>query len=223
MDVMEYILAKFRDPLSGLTHCIGALLAVTGLVLLVCKAASPAKPWHIVSFSIFGSGMVLLYTASTLYHWLPLTDRGIACFRKIDHMMIFVLIAATYTPVCLVPLRGGWGWSIFGSVWGLAVTGMFLKLFWIGAPRWLSTSIYLAMGWMAVVGVWPLIQKLQAGALLWLLVGGVFYTVGAVIYGVKKPNPWPPHIGFHEIFHVFVVLGTLSHFWVMYRYIIAFA
>ena len=142
---------KVKDPISGLTHCIGACLAIVGLVLLVCKASLAGTAWHIVSFSIFGAGMIFLYTASTLYHWLPLSDKGTLLFRKIDHMMIFVLIAATYTPVCLIPLRGGWGWSIFGLIWGLAIAGIFIKFFWIKAPRWLSTSIYIGMGWMAIV------------------------------------------------------------------------
>ncbi len=214
---------KVKDPISGLTHCIGACLAVAGLVLLVCKASFVGTPWHIVSFSIFGAGMILLYTASTLYHWLPLSEKDTLILRKIDHMMIFVLIAATYTPVCLAPLRGPWGWSIFGTIWGLAVAGIFTKLFWMKAPRWLSTSIYIGMGWMALVGIWPLIQTLQPGALVWLVAGGLFYTAGAVIYALKKPDPWPPCIGFHEIFHIFVMMGSFSHFWMMYRYIIAFA
>ncbi len=214
---------KVRDPVSGLTHCIAALLAVAGLVVLVCKASFAGKPWHIVSFSIFGAGMILLYTASTLYHWLPLSSRGVLLFRRIDHMMIFVLIAATYTPVCLVPLRGPWGWSMFAAIWGLAAAGIFIKLFWIQAPRWLSTSIYIGMGWMALAGIWPLVCTLQGGAMLWLLAGGFFYTAGAVIYALKKPDPWPPFMGFHEIFHIFTMLGTFSHFWMMYRYITAFA
>ncbi|HVO65686.1 MAG TPA: hemolysin III family protein [Syntrophales bacterium] len=209
--------------MSGLTHFIGAILAVAGLVILICKSVNPVKPWHIVSFSVFGTGMILLYTASTLYHWLPLSENGIRNLRKLDHIMIFILIAATYTPVCLIPLRGPWGWSLFGSVWALAVIGMFLKLFWIQAPRWFSTTIYVIMGWLAVVGVWPLIKALHMGGFIWVLLGGLFYTVGAVIYAVKMPNPWPNVFGFHEIFHVFVIMGSVSHFWVMYGYVAKFS
>lgn len=216
------MIKKLRDPVSGLTHCIGAVLAVAGLVLLICETVNPVKPWHIVSFSVFGTGLVLLYTASTLYHWLPLSENGIRNLRRLDHIMIFVLIAATYTPVCLIPLRGPWGWSLFGSVWALAIAGIFLKLFWLQAPRWFSTTVYIIMGWLAIAGVWPLITALHAGGFIWVLTGGLFYTVGAVIYAVKLPNPWPNIFGFHEIFHIFVMLGSVSHFWVMYEYIAKF-
>lgn len=163
--------------------------------------------------------MILLYTASTLYHWLPFSEKGIRRLRKFDHMMIFILIAVTYTPICLIPLRGAWGWSLFGSVWGLATLGIFLKFFWLQAPRWFSTMVYIIMGWLALVAVWPLIHALQPGGLVWLLMGGIFYTMGALIYAVKKPNPWPGFVGFHEIFHVFVMLGSFSHFWLMYNYV----
>ena len=208
-----------RDPMNGLSHFIGALLAVCALTVLVVDASIPAKAWHIVSFSIFGAGLVLLYTASTLYHWLPLSDRGVQLMRRIDHIMIFVLIAATYTPICLIPIRGGWGWSLFGCVWGFALGGIILKIFWMGAPRWLSTSLYLAMGWMAVIGIWPLVKAMPLGALIWLVMGGLFYSLGAVIYALKRPNPWPKLLGFHGIFHILVIMGSASHFWLMYGYI----
>ena len=123
------MIKKLKDPVSGLTHCIGAVLAIVGLVFLIYGSTHPVKPWHIVTFSIFGAGMILLYTASTLYHWLPFSEKGVRRLRKFDHMMIFILIAVTYTPICLIPLRGAWGWSLFGSVWGLATLGIFLKFF----------------------------------------------------------------------------------------------
>jgi hemolysin III len=217
------VIKKLRDPMSGLTHCIGAVLAVAALVLLICESVNPVKPWHIVSFSVFGTGLVLLYTASTLYHWLPLSENGVRNLRRLDHIMIFILIAATYTPVCLIPLRGQWGWSLFGSVWALAILGIFLKVFWLQAPRWFSTTIYIIMGWLAIAGVWPLIKALHVGGLFWVLMGGLFYTIGAVIYTIKLPNPWPNFFGFHEIFHIFVMLGSVSHFWVMYKYVAKFA
>ncbi|MGD9488858.1 MAG: hemolysin III family protein [Calditrichaceae bacterium] len=213
---------KLKDPVSGLTHFIGAILSIAGLVILILKSVHPAKVWHIVSFSVFGAGMILLYTSSALYHWLSLSEKGNQRLRKLDHIMIFILIAASYTPICLIPLRGGWGWSLFGSVWGLAIAGIFFKLFWLQAPRWLSTMLYVLMGWLVIVGIWPLVTSLQTGALIWLLAGGLFYSVGALIYGKKTPDPWPGIFGFHEIFHVFVMLGTFSHFWVMYRYITLF-
>ena len=216
------MIIKLRDPVNGLTHCIGAILSVLGLIVLICKSMNPAKPLHLVTFSIFGGSLILLYTISTLYHWLPFSEKGIQRLRRMDHMMIFILIAATYTPICLVALKGVWGWSIFGSVWGLAVLGIFLKIFWLQAPRWFSTTVYVLMGWVAIVGVLPLIKALGLGGFLWILIGGLFYTCGAVIYALKKPNPWPRYFGFHEIFHLFVMLGSLSHFWLMYEYVTKF-
>lgn len=213
----------FREPMNGLTHCIGALLAVVGTIFLIMKVASPALPWHIVTFSVFGAGMVLLYTASTLYHWLPLTDRGIRLLRRIDHSMIFVYIAATYTPICLIPLRGPWGWSLFGVAWGVATAGILVKIFWMGAPRWFSTGLYLGMGWMALAGVYPLVRSLETGALVWLAAGGVLYSAGAVIYARKKPDPFPRWLGFHELFHIFVMGGSFCHYMVMYGYVSRYA
>jgi hemolysin III len=210
---------SLRDPVSGLTHCIAAALAVLGTVLLIVRATGPALPWHIVTFSIFGGGMILLYTASTLYHWLPVGERGVRVLRRVDHSMIFFYIAATYTPICLIPLRGPWGWSIFGVIWGLAIGGIVMKIFWITAPRWLSTGIYLAMGWLVLVGVYPLVKAMSPASLVWLVAGGLVYSLGAVIYALKWPNPFPRHFGFHEIFHLFVIGGSACHYVVMYWYV----
>lgn len=210
---------SLRDPMSGLTHLIGALLAVLATVLLILRSVNPVMPWHLVTFSIFGGGMILLYTASTLYHWLPLSENGTRFLRRVDHSMIFFYIAATYTPICLIPLRGPWGWSMFGVVWGLALAGIGMKIFWLYAPRWLSTAVYLAMGWLIVVGVYPLVQRLPVSALVWLASGGVIYSLGAVIYAIKWPDPWPGFFGFHEIFHLFVIGGSFCHFVVMYWFI----
>ncbi len=214
------MITKLRDPISGLTHFIGFLLAILGLVLLILKAADPVKPWHIATFSIFSAGMILLYMASTLYHWLPLSETGIQRLRRVDHIMIFIMIAATYTPVCLIPLRDSIGWELFFSVWSIAAVGLFVKVFWLQAPRWLSVSMYVTMGWLAILGIVPIIKALQPGGVFWLVSGGLFYTFGAAIYAVKRPNPWPNRFGFHEIFHIFVMLGSFSHFMMMYRYII---
>lgn len=210
---------KFRDPISGLTHFFGILLAIAGLIALLSRTYGPFTVWHTVSFSIFGGAMIFLYTFSTLYHWLPVSGKTLEVSRKIDHIMIFVFIAASYTPICLVTLRGGWGWSIFGSVWGLTIIGFFLKIFWLDAPRFLYTLVYLLMGWIIVIGVWPLTKMMPPYGILWLAIGGLFYSIGAVIYAIKKPDPFPNIFGFHEIFHIFILLGSLSHFWMMYRYI----
>lgn len=211
---------KIKDPVSGFTHLAGALLSIAGLVVLVCFAAIKATAWHVVSFSIFGASLILLYTASSLYHLLPVSDKATAVLRRIDHMMIFVLIAGTYTPVCLVPLRGAWGWSIFGVIWGTAIAGIFLKAFWMNAPRWLSTAFYLIMGWLVVIAFWPLINAVPAAGIVWLLAGGLMYTVGGVIYGAKWPKIESKLFGFHEIFHLFVMAGSICHFIFMFRYIL---
>ncbi len=205
--------------MNGFTHFIGFCLAIVGLVLLLGKSLHPFNMMHVVTFSVFGGGMILLYLASTLYHWLPLSEKGQAYMRKVDHSMIFIYIAATYTPICLVGLKGTWGWSLFICIWAMAAGGIITKLFWMHAPRWLSTGFYLAMGWLAIVGIWPLMQALQTGALLWLVAGGVFYSIGAIIYALKRPNLRSHVLNFHEIFHISVVLGSLCHFWVMYKYI----
>lgn len=208
-----------RDPISALTHLVGALLSVAGLILLVYRGATTGTAWHVVSFSIFGASLILLYTASTLYHWLQVSEEARRVLRRIDHMMIFVLIAGTYTPILLVPLRGAWGWSLFGVIWGLALAGLVLKIFWLEAPRWLNTLLYIGMGWLVVVAAVPLVNRVPPPGLIWLLAGGLFYTAGAVLYALKWPNPFPRVFGFHEIWHLFVMAGSFSHFWSIFRHL----
>lgn len=208
-----------KDPFSAISHLSGALLAAGGLALLVTLAALYASVWHVVGFSIYGSAMVLLYASSGLYHALDLGERGTRALRRLDHTMIFVLIAGTYTPLCLVPLRGPWGWSLIGSVWGAALMGVALKLAWLEAPRWVSTVIYLGMGWAALAAISPLVRTMPLGGLVWLGLGGLFYSVGAVIYALKRPDPWPARFGFHEIWHLFVMAGSFCHFWMMLAYV----
>lgn len=144
-----------KDPISGFIHSIGVILSVVALVLLIVKAVNPVDPWKIVSFSIFGTALFLLYTASTLYHWISVSGRTESILKRFDQMMIYVLIAATYTPFCLIPLRGPWGWSLFGVIWGLAVFGILWKLFQFKFPNWFSTVYYLFMGWLAVIAIFP--------------------------------------------------------------------
>ena len=201
-----------REPASALTHLIGAILSVGALAALIYRGAVSGTAWHVVSFTVFGVSLIVLYTASTLYHGLALSPRAKLAFRRLDHMMIFVLIAGTYTPFCLVPLRGSWGWPLFGVIWGCAALGMIVKIFWMNAPRWLSLGLYLLMGWLVVVAAYPLSQSVTAASLTWLGVGGLLYTVGAVFYAVKWPSPWPGRFGFHEIWHLFVMAGSAAHF-----------
>ena len=205
-----------REPFNALSHMAGAVASIAGLTLLVVFAAIKADVWHVVSFAIFGGTLVLMYTSSTLYHGLNLSDKGIAIMRKIDHITIFMLIAGTYTPFCLVPLRGPWGWSLLVVAWSIALAGIFLKLFCFNVPRWISTGIYLIMGWIFVAGVYPLVMALNLSSLIWLGLGGLFYSGGAVIYGLKRPNPWPDTFGFHGIWHLFVLSGSFCHFWAVF-------
>lgn len=211
--------SRLKNPISGLTHLAGVFLAVAGLCVMLVSAVRYGSAWHVVSFAIFGASLILLYTSSSLYHLLSLSERGVHILRRIDHIMIFVLIAGSYTPFCLVPLRGAWGWSLFGTVWGIALVGLMLKIFWLEAPRWFSVSTYLLMGWVCVVAIYPLIVNIPIGGIIWLALGGIIYSMGALIYSFKWPNPFPKVFGFHEIWHLFVLGGSFCHFWAVYSYI----
>lgn len=210
---------KFRDPISGLTHLLGAILSVGALAWLLWVAIQQGNVWQIVSFTVFGVSLILLYTSSAIYHIVQASARVIQNLRRLDHTMIFVLIAGTYTPFCLGPLRGPWGFWLLGIIWGIGILGILFSIFWIDAPRWLSTSLYLAMGWAIVVAAVPLVRSLPGGALVWLAIGGLMYSLGAVIYATKKPNPLPGVFGFHEIWHLFVLAGSFSHFLSVLRYL----
>jgi len=214
---MTYL--TLREPVSAITHMAGAVASLAGLILLVVAAAINAGWWHIISFSIFGATLLMMYSASSLYHAVNLSEKGILTMRKIDHVMIFLLIAGSYTPFCLVPLRGVWGWTILSLVWSMALTGTILKIFFMNIPRWISTTIYLIMGWLCIVAIYPLFNSLGTASLLWLVAGGLFYSTGAVIYALKRPNPWPSVMGFHEIWHMFVLAGSFCHFWAVFKYL----
>lgn len=210
-----------REPVNALTHGVGVLLAIAGLVVLV--VLSDGEPWRTVAFAIYGATMVLLYLASTVMHAAKVRPGVLRWLRLLDHAAIFLLIAGTYTPIALVTLKAvspGWGWAVFGTVWGFALLGVVFKLVWLEAPRWLSVVLYLGMGWLALVAIVPLLRALPWTALTWLLVGGLFYSVGAVVYARKRPNPWPGVFGFHEIWHLFVLAGSVSHFVLMLRYVL---
>ncbi len=209
----------FREPVNTISHMAGAVFSIIGVTLMVVFAAIKADAWHVVSFSIFGTTLILMYTASFLYHGLKVSDNVLTIFRRIDHVMIFLVIAGSYTPICLVPLRGPWGWSIFGAVWSVAIIGICIKIWAPHLPRWISTAIYLSMGWMCVIAVYPLVKTLAPISLIWLGCGGLFYSIGAIVYATKKPNPFPGKFGFHEIWHLFVLLGSGCHFWMVFRYL----
>lgn len=205
-------------PWSAITHGVGAALAVIGTAaLLSCTVLGGCNVWKLVSFAIYGLSMIGLYTASTLYHCINTTVQGRIALRKFDHTSIYFLIAGSYTPVCLIALRGPWGWSLFGVIWALAIAGLFMSLFWINCPRVLTSAIYIAMGWLAVVALYPLWQTLGWRGVAWLLAGGVLYTIGGVLYALKWPGRDNPRFGCHEVFHVFIVLGSVAHFLLFYR------
>lgn len=212
--LIQSIAMNLREPLNGLTHCLGVLLAAAATVALAARARTS---FELASYLVFGAGMILLYLASTLYHWLPVSPAGQRLLRRVDHSMIFIYIAATYTPVCAVALQSTLGWAVLILIWSLAVVGVAMKVFWLEAPRRLSTALYVVMGWIALGVLIPLEKAIMLGGVLWLIAGGVMYTLGAVIYAVKRPNFGV--MGFHEIFHLFVIAGSACHFWTVFHYI----
>ncbi len=201
---------KLKNPLSGSLHFIGALLSIAAIVLLILSGLG--DPWKIISFSIYGSTLLILYSCSTLYHWLPQEAGGKnQIFRKLDHLSIYLLIAGTYTPFCLVTLRGPWGWSLFGVIWGLAIMGILIQAVYINVKRWITTSIYIGMGWMVVIALKPIYESLQLNGIYLLVAGGLAYSIGGVVYTLKKPNI-SKYFGYHELWHIFVLLGSFLHF-----------
>jgi hemolysin III len=210
-----------REPINGLTHLAGALLSFAGLLALVIKASlTTGSALAITSVTIFGISMILLYTASATYHMVKAKDRVIAFLRRIDHSMIFVLIAGSYTPFCLISLNGVTGWTLFAIISMAALCGILFKMIWFKSPRWLSTSIYILMGWMVIFVVSPLSSILSPGGIFWLVAGGVMYTIGGVIYALKPDFLRSKYLGFHEIFHIFIMLGSLAHFLSVYIYVL---
>lgn len=201
-----------EEKFNALSHLVGALLALTGLVVLVVVAARSGDPYRIVSFSIYGGSLLLMYTFSTLYH--SLEGRPRAVFRKCDHLSIYLLIAGTYTPFTLTVLRGGWGWSLFGVVWGLAVLGIVIDSLPRQGNRILPLIIYLSMGWLILIALKPLLRSLPFGGFLLLLLGGLFYTVGVVFYTLDERVRY-----FHGVWHLFVLAGSLNHYFAVLLYL----
>lgn len=210
-----------REPGSALTHFSAMMLALFAAVPLLLKAGIGSGQKNFYAMAIFMGSMILLYGASTLYHSVDLSGGPLRIFRKIDHMMIFVLIAGTYTPVCLLVLGGKMGVTLLTAVWSIAIFGMLVKAFWITCPKWFSSLIYIAMGWVCVFVFSSLWEALPKAAFLWLLAGGIIYTVGGVIYALKLPlfNSRHKAFGSHEVFHLFVMGGSICHFIFMYLYV----
>lgn len=210
-----------REPGSAITHFIGMMLAVFAAVPLLVKASVTSGGRSLTALTIFMASMILLYGASTMYHSVNLTGKRLRIFQKLDHMMIFVLIAGSYTPVCLVVLGGDIGYRLLALVWGIALVGMVIKACWITCPKWFSSLIYIAMGWVCVLVFGRLFDTLSTGGFLWLLAGGIIYTLGGVIYALKLPlfNSRHKDFGSHEVFHLFVMAGSICHFIFMYTYV----
>lgn len=217
---MEWYFNHAREPVNSFTHFIGAALSVFGTFLLVFGTLEePAFSVRILAGGvIFGLSLVALYSASSLYHYVNCPAHILKRLRKLDHAMIYVLIAGTYTPLFLRFSQGETGVRLCAAMWGAALAGIILKVLWMEAPRWLSTLFYVGMGW-AIVFDPSTLHSMPAGCLMLIAAGGVAYTAGAVIYGLKKPN-LSIRLGFHELFHLFVLLGSLLHFLAVYRYVI---
>ena len=218
---IKHNLRKIKDPGSALTHFIAMVLAAAAAVPLLIKGSRSPEQFHLAALAVFILSMIGLYGASTIYHTLDISPKINQLLRKIDHMMIFVLIAGTYTPVCLIVLGDQTGWALLALVWVIAVLGIFINAFWITCPKWFSSVIYIAMGWVCVLVFGPLLKTLSAPAFLWLLAGGIIYTVGGVIYALKLPifNAKHKFFGSHEVFHLFVMGGSICHFIFMYLYV----
>jgi hemolysin III len=209
---------KLKDPGSAITHGIALLLAVAGAAPLIVKTARSTDTLHIVALSVFILTMILLYAASTIYHSVDSTEKVNRRLRKMDHMMIFIMIAGSYTPVCLIALHNKIGYILCALVWGVAILGIVLKGLWITCPKWVSSVLYIGMGWLCVLAFIPIFNSLPRAGFDWLLAGGIIYTIGGIIYALKVPifDARHKNFGSHEIFHVFIMLGSTCHFILMY-------
>lgn len=210
-------MTEFRSALRAeiancLTHGIGAGLSMAGLAILVSFAAKEGDPWKLVSFTIYGSAMVILYLASTLYHAF-LSPRAKKIFKILDHSAIFIAIAGTYTPFTLVSLRGPWGWTLFGVAWGLAILGITFKIFFVNRFRLLSVVVYILMGWMVVIAQQPVRDMIPPGGIAWMVAGGLSYTAGTAFYASRKPMS-------HMIWHLFVLVGSICHYMAVLFYVL---
>ena len=211
------MLKNLREPVNGLTHFFTAIAAVVGLAFLLIIARN--NPGKLVSLAVYGVSVILLFAASATYHMVKAKPQVIEILRKFDHSAIYLLIAGSYTPICYNMFTGFWKWGMLAIVWSFALIGIGVKIFIIKAPRWVTTGVYLAMGWMAVFAIKEMLIMLPAGALIWLATGGIIYTMGAVVYATKIFNFAPGKFGFHEVWHIFVILGALAHFIAILAYV----
>lgn len=211
-----------KDPGSAITHFIGMLMAIFAAIPLLIRAADEPGTIYMISLAVYAASLILLYAASTTYHTFDISEKVNTILKKIDHMMIFVLIAGSYTPICLITLQGKTGTILLILVWSIAVTGILLKAFWVFCPKWVSSVLYIGMGWTCVLAFTQILNSLSPAAFGWLLAGGIIYTIGGIIYALKVPVFDRKHknFGSHEIFHLFVMAGSACHFVVMYAYVL---
>lgn len=211
-----------KDPGSAITHFIGMLMAIFAAVPLLIKAAHEPGRIYVISLAVYAASLILLYAASTTYHTFDLSEKQNTVLKKIDHMMIFILIAGSYTPICLLVLKGKTGLVLLSLVWSIAVIGILIKAFWVYCPKWVSSILYISMGWTCVLAFTQILNSMSTAAFGWLLAGGIIYTIGGVIYALKLPifNSRHKNFGSHEIFHLFVMGGSACHFVVMYAYLL---
>ena len=204
------MLKIFREPVNSLTHWVAAILALAGLIaLLIVGWGTPAK---VISLTVYGMSLIFLFSASATYHMVRVKERVLEIFRKVDHAAIYCLIAGTYTPFCVNAFDGFWKWGVLSIIWSLAVIGIIVKIFYIHAPRWLNAGIYVIMGWLSIAGLGQMLDVLPAWVLSWLIAGGVIYTLGALVYVTRIFNFKPGIFGFHEMWHIFVMLAAAAHF-----------
>ena len=211
-----------KEPGSAITHFIGMLMAIFAAVPLLIKAAHEPSRIYVISLAIYAASLILLYAASTTYHTFDISKKVNTILKKIDHMMISVLIAGSYTPVCLIVLKGKTGIILLAIVWAIAIAGILIKAFWVYCPKWVSSVLYIGMGWTCVLAFTQILNNMSPAAFGWLLAGGIIYTVGGVIYALKLPifNSRHKNFGSHEIFHLFIMGGSACHFVVMYAFLL---
>ncbi|CAB0151412.1 hypothetical protein PSI9734_01800 [Pseudidiomarina piscicola] len=202
-----------EEVAHAITHGVGAIASIIGLIAMLLWSFANGDTWHVVSVSVYGASLIMLYTASTLYHAFP-WPRVKAFFQHIDHAAIYFLIAGTYTPFALINLRGPWGWSILGVAWGIAVFGVIMELASRERKKWLSLSLYLGLGWMAIIAIKPMLEHVEIGGLLLLLAGGLAYSLGVIFY------VWKSLKYHHAIWHVFVLAGSVLHFFSIFYYVL---
>lgn len=211
-----------KDPGSAITHFVGMLMAIFAAIPLLIKAAQEPSRIYVISLAIYAVSLILLYAASTTYHTFDLSERLNTLLKKIDHMMIFILIAGSYTPICLLVLNETTGKFLLGLIWGIAIAGILIKAFWVFCPKWVSSVLYIGMGWICVLAFSQLLNNMSSAAFIWLLSGGIIYTIGGIIYALKVPlfNNKHKNFGSHEIFHLFVMGGSACHFVLMYVFLL---